>query len=285
MRRLSSAASARLGACAVLPVAIVVAACNHADAASSTTASMTLMPSGKRTAQPTVPHSGILPIKLSSMTGTEFSDWLKGKTGKPYPYKWSVDLPWQRRCRGEKGCATNKQYTEAIIAATEDAKDLDLDNLTGERVVARVSVTKKSLGRHRPEELRYGLSGGDFVYYLVVQPADNPGDIGRRIANWALVEVDDDGYHQTVERGVFSRCCDASNPDPKHCTKSPYSYASFEDCSMNHEIYIRAFAALQGSRSKADTARVIRQLKQSRTGLYDSPAWVTCSHGCCIAGT
>jgi hypothetical protein len=212
------------------------------------------------------------------MSGKEFSDWVTGKTAAPYP-DWPVKFPpIKRLCRGQKGCATQTKFTYVDIVAAGDANKLDLDNFTNDRVVAKMTVLKQGGGR-APDERRYALSGDDFVYYLVVQPPADPGPVAR----WALVEVDDDGYHQAVGWGVFKRCCDPTKPDPSHCTPSlQYSYASFGECGQDHRRYINLVTQLMDPTKSAQRAAVQQEL--ASLGDIQGPAWVTCAHGCCIAG-
>jgi len=211
------------------------------------------------------------------MGETEFSDWVTGKLPKPFP-QWVNEKKGKRRCKGKSGCETNAVLTDVAIVASDDARLLDLDKATTDQVVAKMRVLPADNGSKNPDEEMYGLSADSGWYYLVVQPRANG------VANWVLLTIDKRGRHAKVKDGVFQRCCDGTKKNDPHCTPSDWSYASFETCGMDHRVYIKM---VRDSAHLSPTSVPV----QDRVDLFEAfpwtptgQAWVTCSHGCCIAG-
>jgi len=224
------------------------------------------------------------------MIGKPFAKWINGKmTGTLYP-DWSKEQTRDRKCKGSTKCDNGDDVTKVAIAASTDANDINIDNLQKDRVAVRMHVTKKLFG-HRPDESKYGLSGRGLLYYLVVQPwpndpnHPNPNPAGKPAAQWSLVKVDGD-QSEIVASGMFQRCCTQSDPqsDPEHCIRPKPSYGDFKDCNTSHRQYSETFLQFQNARSDAEEKQAEARLASLASGSLTASAWVSCSHGCCIAG-
>jgi hypothetical protein len=80
--------------------------------------------------------------------------------------------------------------------------------------------------------------------------------------------------------GAFHRCL------PQETQTSPH--ANFSECANRagmHASYQRAADALRNARTPADSASAQEALSRTVINPFEGPAWVACTHGCCIADT
>jgi hypothetical protein len=225
-----------------------------------------------------VAHSPVLPRKLDAMKGTEFWDWAEGPTG---PDSARAPQERERYCKGTPECASHVKKTLVSIDAVVDGHKLNLNkNIPANGVVvARLSIKKIQQGGKHPPERRYGLINDEFQYYIVVENVPKTGTQDR-VHRWRLVEVDVEKTHMVTLTGTFRRCY------PPESQSKPK--ADFTECSNRagmHASYERAVEVLRNARTPGDSARAQAAILRILINPEFGPAWVACTHGCCIADT
>jgi hypothetical protein len=239
-----------------------------------------------------------LPAKLDDLKGKEFQKWLDGKYGsKPAPAWGMQTKSFGRKCTDSVWCSFLKikfKKTDVTIQPTFDAWQLNLKSVPQYGVLmAKIEVTEHNGTR----EDRYRLAT-DFKYYLVVEPGPQSNE-AIPPAKWVLVEIDPNGAMTDYSRtGVFRNC-------PSDETNAKESDAAFTECAKKNggtpshvrvaqlmrdlraaEVELQTQAQTDEAKAalkkkiKRIKAELVHELVDSSTG----PAWVSCIHGCCVAG-
>ena len=236
-----------------------------------------------------------LPRPLTMMIrDRRFAEWVNGGAYSDVPPAWMNNWrPVERECIDHPSCSsTNPRRTLVEIDASVDAYGLHLGSIPEYGVVmSRVRVIESG---HDSPEKRYRFKRG-FTYYFVVER-------GPTIASgrWHLVEINPGNVAQHLTSGLFTLCGGGGQrPDS--------SQAYFSECSQNvtpgaDSSHVHAAPVLRDIARLRATMQVQGLTDSTRQSFRDSlatlerrlaatlvnpesgPMWVSCIHGCCIAG-
>jgi hypothetical protein len=204
------------------------------------------------------------------LVGHKFYDWVTGVDG---PVFIPTTAPaYARRCTDTLKCDQKKARTYISVSPAAEARNLNPQSVPGYGVVVALMVSDKKYGKFT--EWKYKVPKGTDTVYIVVEPATGMG-------HWTAVQVNANESTPLAE-GDYSDCPDHHDPDAT-------SLAGFGGCPANMAAAKKASQDLSSLKVKDVTTNAVIQAQKAYKKAFpydpydDSPAWISCIYGCCVA--
>lgn len=239
-----------------------------------------------------------LPDHITNMHDKQFYNWLHGTN----PPRWRGKAhKTDRTCAGHAKCDRRvfpEQLTVHIDAAA-DAIGLHLENIPDKGVVmAKITIDKPD---DPVKDSKYGFIY-EHEYYIVVEPDAGKTDGHQKpIGKWYLVDLDKDGNQSnTMSSGVFRRCYPEHPPAADAKSHAGFTYCNVTNDTGRTPSHVRVEQLLTRLDSAENSVRGLTvptaaqkaEIEKTRAALASEfikeatgPAWMSCSHGCCIGDT